>query len=141
MNILETRKELIQGKTIYDMNLKVAYYARVSTDSDIQLNSLEIQFNYYENYIKSKSNWIYVRGYVYEGISELLKTLHENEIIVALATSKPERFAKLSTRTHVVVKELPLNVRSLNRFEQYKKMAEKNPWLVQLRDNLGLELS
>lgn len=42
---------------------------------------------------------------------------------------------------HVVVKELPLNVRSLNRFEQYKKMAEKNPWLVQLRDNLGLELS
>ena len=42
---------------------------------------------------------------------------------------------------HVVVKELPLSVRSLSRYEQYLKMAEKNPWLVKLRDNLGLELS
>ncbi|MCR4765901.1 MAG: DNA polymerase III subunit gamma/tau [Bacteroidaceae bacterium] len=42
---------------------------------------------------------------------------------------------------HVVVKELPLNARSLSRYEQYLKMAEKNPWLAQLRDNLGLELS
>ena len=32
---------------------------------------------------------------VYEGIPELLKTLHENGVIVALATSKPERFAKM----------------------------------------------
>ena len=42
---------------------------------------------------------------------------------------------------HVVVKELPLSVRSLSRYEQYLKMAEKNPWLVKLRDNLGLELN
>ena len=42
---------------------------------------------------------------------------------------------------HVVVKELPLSAKSLSRYEQYKKMAEKNPWLAQLRDNLGLELS
>ena len=32
---------------------------------------------------------------VYEGIPELLNTLHKNGVIVALATSKPERFAKM----------------------------------------------
>ena len=32
---------------------------------------------------------------IYEGVPELLKTLHESGVIVALATSKPERFAKM----------------------------------------------
>lgn len=41
MNVFQTRSELLLGKTIFDMNLNVGYYARVSTDKDDQFNSLE----------------------------------------------------------------------------------------------------
>ena len=33
MNIYEIRKELSSGKTIYDIPLRVTYYARVSTEN------------------------------------------------------------------------------------------------------------
>ena len=69
MEIKKAREELRKGKTIYDMNLKVAYYGRVSTDKDDQLNSLENQQNYFEDMIKENSNWIFTRGYIDEGIS------------------------------------------------------------------------
>ena len=69
MDIIKARQELIFGRTIYDMNLKVADYGRVSTDKDDQINSLENQVMYFENYIKSQTNWIFVNGYVDEGIS------------------------------------------------------------------------
>lgn len=49
--------------------MRVTYYCRVSTDSDVQLNSLDNQLDYYENYIKSKTNWSYVEGYVEEGVT------------------------------------------------------------------------
>ena len=41
----------------------------------------------------------------------------------------------------VSVKEVELSVQSLSRFEQYRKMVEKNPWLQHLQDRLGLELN
>ncbi len=69
MEIKKAREELRKGKTIYDMNLKVAYYGRVSTDKNDQLNSLENQQNYFEDMIKENSNWIFTRGYIDEGIS------------------------------------------------------------------------
>ena len=61
--------KIIKGENIYNLPLRVCFYARVSTDSDTQLNSLENQLNYYENYIKSNVNWIYVDGYIDEGKS------------------------------------------------------------------------
>ena len=69
MEIKKAREDLRKGKTIYDMNLKVAYYGRVSTDKDDQLNSLENQQHYFEDMIKENSNWIFTRGYIDEGIS------------------------------------------------------------------------
>lgn len=42
------------------MILRVAAYARVSTDKDDQLNSLENQRTYFEEYIKAHSGWEYV---------------------------------------------------------------------------------
>ena len=69
MNIKQARENLRKGKTIYDMQLKVAYYGRVSTDKDDQLNSLENQQNYFEDMIKENKNWIFTRGYIDEGIS------------------------------------------------------------------------
>ena len=69
MDIKKTREELRKGKTIYDMNLSVGYYARVSTDKDDQLNSLENQQNYFEEMIAENKNWQLYRGYIDEGIS------------------------------------------------------------------------
>ena len=69
MEIKKAREELKRGKTIYDMPLKVAYYGRVSTDKDDQLNSLENQQNYFEDMIKECPNWLFIRGYIDEGIS------------------------------------------------------------------------
>lgn len=69
MNISKVREELRHGTTIYDMPLRVAFYARVSTDKDDQLNSLENQSNYFMEEISNNPNWKFVNGYVDEGIS------------------------------------------------------------------------
>jgi len=69
MNILKIRNEMRNGKTIFDLPLRVTFYARVSTDKDEQLNSLENQIQYYTELIKSKANWTYIDGYIDEGIS------------------------------------------------------------------------
>ncbi len=69
MNIVKTRNELLLGKTIFDMNLNVGYYARVSTDKDDQLNSLENQSNYFREMINENKNWKLVGEYIDEGIS------------------------------------------------------------------------
>ena len=47
MNVLKIRNEMRNGKSIFDMPLRVTFYARVSTDKDEQLNSLENQIQYY----------------------------------------------------------------------------------------------
>ena len=41
MNVLRIRNEMRNGKTIFDLPLRVTFYARVSTDKDEQLNSLD----------------------------------------------------------------------------------------------------
>ena len=69
MDLYTIRKMLGQGKTIYDLPLKVTFYARVSTDRYEQLNSLENQVMYFSNFIKEQENWTFVEGYVDEGIS------------------------------------------------------------------------
>ena len=69
LTLFDIRNALAEGISIYELPLKVTYYARVSTDKYEQLNSLENQVTYYENYIKENSKWTFVEGYVDEGIS------------------------------------------------------------------------
>ncbi|MCB6170063.1 hypothetical protein LI137_03365 [Anaerostipes hadrus] len=47
--------------------IKVAAYARVSTDKDDQLNSLDNQRIYFQNYIKGHPDWEFVDVYWYIG--------------------------------------------------------------------------
>lgn len=49
--------------------IKVAAYARVSTNSEEQNTSYEAQVNYYQNYIENKYEWAFVGVYADEGIS------------------------------------------------------------------------
>ena len=69
MDIYDLRKELSMGKSIYDLPLKVTFYARVSTGTDEQAHSLKNQVNYYQNFISSNKNWTYVEGYIDEALS------------------------------------------------------------------------
>ena len=69
MDIYEIRQAFNAGKTIYDLQLKVTYYARVSTDKDEQIHSLSAQVRYYTEFIQNCPNWTFVEGYIDEGIS------------------------------------------------------------------------
>ena len=51
MDLYTIRRELMSGKTIYDLPLRVTYYSRVSTEKDEQKNSLDNQEIYYKNKI------------------------------------------------------------------------------------------
>ena len=53
--------------------LKVAAYARVSTEKDEQHNSLEAQKDYFLKFIKNEPEWEYVGLYYDDGISGLSK--------------------------------------------------------------------
>ena len=64
--------------SINDIPLRVTYYARVSSDSDPQLNSLTNQIAYYENLIKKNPAWTFVPGYIDEGLSGISTKKREN---------------------------------------------------------------
>jgi len=78
MDIYDIRSQLNSGKTIYDLPLRVTYYARVSTDKDEQLHSLSAQIKYYSEFIQRNPQWIYVEGYIDEGISGTTVRKREN---------------------------------------------------------------
>ena len=69
MRFYKVRDAILQGKNITTLPLRVTFYARVSTESDEQLNSLENQISYFKEFITSNPNWIYIDGYIDEGIS------------------------------------------------------------------------
>ena len=53
MDIRRIRAEMRMGRSIFDLPLRVTFYARASTDHDEQLNSLVNQVQYYTELIKS----------------------------------------------------------------------------------------
>ena len=77
MDIHHIRQEL-KRRSIYDLPLRVTYYARVSSESDEQLNSLGNQITYYEDFIKRNANWQFVPGYIDEGLSAATTKKREN---------------------------------------------------------------
>ena len=77
MDIHTTRQQL-KTRTIYDLPLRVTFYARVSSESDEQLNSLGNQIQYYESLIRKNANWTYVAGYIDEGLSAATTRKREN---------------------------------------------------------------
>jgi len=93
-----------KGLAAIKPKLRVAAYARVSTDSAEQLISLEAQKLHYESYIKANSNWEFAGIYYDEGISgtkkekrkELLRLISdcENRKIDFIITKSISRFAR-----------------------------------------------
>lgn len=75
---IHTARQQLKTKSIYDIPMRVTYYARVSSEKDEQLNSLGNQISYYEDFIKKNPNWTYVEGYIDEGLSAATTKKREN---------------------------------------------------------------
>ncbi|MCL2634095.1 MAG: recombinase family protein [Oscillospiraceae bacterium] len=77
MDLFDIRNQLNSGKSIFDIPLRVTYYARVSSDKDEQLHSLSAQVAYYSEFIENNPNWTYINGYIDEGLSGTSVTKRE----------------------------------------------------------------
>lgn len=97
LDLFTIRKELEKGKKLIDLPLYVTYYARVSTDRDEQLNSLENQILYFENYIKSITNWTFIPGYIDEGISGT-STKRRTSFLKMIRDAKNNKFNLILTK-------------------------------------------
>ena len=99
MDLYTIRNELNTGKTIYDLNLRVTYYARVSTEKDEQVHSLKNQIEYYSDFIKRNQKWSYVDGYIDEGISGT--SVNKRESFLKMISD-----AKLKKFDFIITKEI-----------------------------------
>ncbi len=77
MDIHAIRQQL-RTKSIYDIPMRVTFYARVSSESDEQLNSLGNQITYYQDLIQRNPSWTFVPGYIDEGLSGISTKKREN---------------------------------------------------------------
>lgn len=68
MNIYYVREKL-RSCSIYDIELNVAYYARVSTEKLEQQASIKHQEEHFEELIHSNSRWKFAGSYIDDGIS------------------------------------------------------------------------
>ena len=75
---IHTIRQQLRRMSIYDIPLRVTFYARVSSESDEQLNSLGNQIQYYSDLISANSSWTYVDGYIDEGLSAATTKKREN---------------------------------------------------------------
>ena len=99
MDLFDIRNQLSFGKSIYDIPMRVTYYARVSTEKDEQLHSLSAQVQYYNNFIRDNPNWTYIEGYVDEGLSAT--TVQKRESFLRMIDD-----AKLNKFDFIITKEI-----------------------------------
>lgn len=96
MNVYHIR-ETLKTMSIYDVNLRVVYYARVSTDKEEQKNSIKNQKNHFEELISLNSRWIFCGGYVDDGISGI-HTAKREEFQRMMEDAKKGKFDLIITK-------------------------------------------
>lgn len=131
MNILKIRNEMRNGKTIFDLPLRVTFYARVSTDKDEQRGSLENQVQYYTELIQSKPNWTFVPGYIDEGISGT-STKKRDSFLRMIKDAKAGRF------DFIITKEISRFSRStLDSIKYTQELLEHDVGVLFQNDNIN----
>ena len=88
---------MLKTRSIYDIPLRVTYYARVSSESDEQLNSLGNQISYYEGLVKQNKNWTFVPGYIDEGLSAAT-TVRRQSFIRMVEDAAEDKFDLIITK-------------------------------------------
>lgn len=131
MDVRRIRAELRMGRPLYDLPLRVTFYARVSTDQDEQINSLENQVQYYTELIRSRPAWRFVPGYIDEGISggTTRKRDDFNRMI---------RDAKAGMFDFIITKEISRFSRStLDSIKYTQELLENNVGVLFQNDNIN----
>ena len=131
MNLLKIRRELRNGKSVFDLPLRVTFYARVSTDKEEQRNSLENQIQYYTELIQSKPGWTYVAGYIDEGISGT-STKRRDSFLRMIRDAKAGRF------DFIITKEISRFSRStLDSIQYTQELLEHDVGVLFQNDNIN----
>ena len=109
-------KRVESATTVSTQKIKVAAYARVSTEQDEQQSSYEAQVDYYTRYIKANPDWEFVKVFADRGITGTnTKKRDDFNEMIALAlsggidlilTKSISRFARNTVDTLQTVREL-----------------------------------
>ena len=135
MNLIEIRNKINNGYSLYDLNLRVTFYARVSTEDLKQINSLNNQACYFKDMIINNSNWIYVDGYIDEGISGT-SVKHREEFMRMIDDAKDNKFDL------IVTKEISRFSRNtLDSIKYTRELLNYGVIVLFLNDNINTALS
>ena len=107
---------MVDSNTFQPKRLRVAAYARVSTEQDEQQNSYEAQVNYYTHYIETHEEWEFAGIFADEGISgtntrkrdgfnRMMEAALNGEIDLIL-TKSISRFARNTVDTLQAIRDL-----------------------------------
>lgn len=104
-----------EGKTIFDLQLRVTFYARVSTTTTTQGNSIENQVSFFSELIQQNKNWTYVEGYIdrvrgesAENRAEFMQMINDakNDKFDLILTKEVSRFARNTIDSLTYTREL-----------------------------------
>ena len=131
---------------------RVAAYARVSTDSDEQMGSVEAQKDYFEKLIREKPGWVLVGVYADEGISgtslnhrEAFARMIDDAMdgqIDLIVTKSLSRFARNTVDALNIIRKLKLkDVGVYFEKENIWTMDSKGELLITIMSSLAQEES
>ena len=97
MDLYTVRNNIMKGIPLQELNLRVCFYARVSTDKDEQLHSLQSQISFFNDYISKVPNWEFIGSYIDEGISGTQVKKRE-EFLRMIDDAKKHKFDLILTK-------------------------------------------
>ena len=97
MDLYTVRNNIMKGIPLQELNLRVCFYARVSTDKDEQLHSLKSQIFFFNDYISKVPNWHFIGSYIDEGISGTSVNKRE-EFLKMIEDAKRHKFDLILTK-------------------------------------------
>lgn len=97
MDLYIVRNNIMKGVPLQELNLRVCFYARVSTDKDEQLHSLQSQISFFNDYISKVHNWKFIGSYIDEGISGTQVKKRE-EFLRMIEDAKRHKFDLILTK-------------------------------------------
>ena len=97
MDLYTVRNNIMKGVPLQELNLRVCFYARVSTDKDEQLHSLKSQISFFNDYISKVPNWHFIGSYIDEGISGTSVNKRE-EFLRMIEDAKNHKFDLILTK-------------------------------------------
>ena len=132
--------------------IRVAVYARVSTDMEEQVSSIEAQKDYYEKKVRENKNWTLVGIYADEGKTgtsyvnrtEFLRMLEDCRLgkIDMILTKSVSRFARNTVDALNYIRELKeLNIGVFFERENIWTLDTKGEFLITLLTSLAQEES